>query len=196
MCSPGRGLGVFATESIAWRELDCLKWTLALVPDELPMLDHGRIDSFIQPRADGALYYLGGPAHLLNAACNEHANISFKCNPSNNKRAVKTTDAIAKGQELTALYGCCHHFDIFCECGQSLLSQGIPDARAVQQMHIPIATQYRTHRFNEFATSDYVAALTSELCDIERLIDEIRGVYEDFDTSERWVCKQKRIVFS
>jgi hypothetical protein len=186
--SPGSGLGLFAVTELNWEELRCVKWTLTQVPGRVPVLNFGRTDSYFQRSNDDPLCYLGGPAHLLNAACNEHANTTFKCTPSNTSRSVWTTDIVSVGQELKVLYGFAHQFDIFCACGLSLLPQGIADARAIHQPHTTTVEVYRTTNFNTYATSDHVAALARELRDMERLIDEIRGVYEDMDTYERHVA--------
>ena len=162
-CSVGWGIGVFASRDLDMNRKLGISWNVTPVVGDVPILPEGRTDSYVQLDPSEPLQYLGGPAHLINAGCDTHANCSYRFTSKQSDRSVWTTDMIEEGQEVTALYGTSHRCDLFCVCGESLLPRGRIDPHAHSIQHATTLPHFRRTRFNQLSTSHHVEALTREL---------------------------------
>ena len=165
---------MFASRDINWQSIDCLAWHLTAITGPVPELGTGRTDSFVQLEDEGVLYYLGGPAHLVNAACDNHANCEYKLKSKNSIKKMWAKDFITKGEEITALYGFDHRPDLFCHCGSSLLAHGQIDQRSIHTSHVKPHPKFKSVYFNPLATADYVESLSKEYQYVRKVNDELR----------------------
>jgi hypothetical protein len=124
------------------------------------------------------LYFLAGPASLINAACLGCANISLELDmledetESSTLFVVRSLKPIIENTELVASYGFNYRPDIVCcICGAPLTASGQIDPSSAAVPHIPI--YLRPDHFNPLCTADYVAALNDEATGLELLIEII-----------------------
>ncbi len=117
------------------------------------------------------LFYFGGPASLINGACEEHANCKFRLGrlpPANGAGRVWLTDE-ADCCELTAVYGDEARCDFQCvQCGQPLASPPAIDIPHMPPLHGFLRSSAQP------TTRDYVAALDKEIEFVQDEIDNLK----------------------
>jgi hypothetical protein len=171
------GLGVIALRHMTrGKQLKELSWCTSPVSCSHISQTLGRIESYV--RFSESLYYLGGPAALVNGACDTHANSSFAFgrNPpqQGQHKWMHLTDEVTQQSHITSLYGEEARLDWFCACGSPLTSRTTHLNNLPVTCHTPVLQEYKRKiaRFNPQATAHTVHALQLELRDTRIMLSK------------------------
>jgi hypothetical protein len=151
------------------QRMNDLGWVVAPVQGHLPSIAPGRVDTY--SCISGNLYYFGGPASLLNCACDIHSNSSLCLgrHPPKNGACAKTTDEISRNDELVVCYGDLAHSFPCRKCGkpsQSIQHQHFDHAPVLPSLSHLVNTQGAT-------ASVFILALHKEADELEKAIQRI-----------------------
>jgi hypothetical protein len=150
------------------KRLKDLAWYVTPVQGNIPLLALGRVDTYTS--FAGRLYYFGGPALLLNCACDNHSNTSLCLGrqPPKQYSCAKVTNDVNRQDELVVCYG-----NLSSSFPCRLCGKLTPAIRRESFDHAPVHPSLIDTVSREAAISVYISCFHKEADMLEQAIKQL-----------------------